>query len=103
MLATVLDMYDNQLATNLSTTCNRLVVSKLSQAMRTHSDIGLLSIRGQLVMHQCLHHVYIFSMWKIYIHDVNIDASQADRVWKWTARINKVAADGVTQEQIHIF
>ena len=29
------------------------------------------SMRGHLVMHQCLHHVYI--------HDVNIDASQDDR------------------------
>ena len=27
---------------------------------------------------------------KIYIHDVNIDASQADRALNWTARINKV-------------
>ena len=31
-----------QLATSLLTTCNRLVVNKLSQAMRTHPDIGLL-------------------------------------------------------------
>ena len=46
------------------------------------------------------------SLWnntrKIYIHDVNIDASQADRALNWTARINKVV-DRVTQEQIHIF
>ena len=34
---------------------------------------------------------------KIYVHDVNIDASQADRALNWTARINKVA-DRVTQE-----
>ena len=34
--------FDNQLATSLLTTCNRLVVNKLSQAMRTHPDIGLL-------------------------------------------------------------
>ena len=34
---------------------------------------------------------------KIYIHDVNIDASQADRALNWTARINKVV-DRVTQE-----
>ena len=34
-------------------------------------------------MHQCLHHVYI--------HVVNIDASQDDRALNWTARINKVA------------
>ena len=33
----------------------------------------------------------------IYIHDVNIDASQADRALNWTARINKVV-DRVTQE-----
>ena len=33
----------NQLATSLLTTCNRLVVNKLSQAMRTHPDIGLLT------------------------------------------------------------
>ena len=32
--------FDNQLATSLLTTCNRLVVKKLSQAV--HSDIGLL-------------------------------------------------------------
>ena len=38
-------------------------------------------MRGQLVMHQRLHHVYI--------HDVNIDASQADRALNWTARITK--------------
>ena len=34
--------FDNQLATSLLTTCNRLAVNKLSQAMRTHPDIGLL-------------------------------------------------------------
>ena len=34
--------FDNQLATSLFTTCNRLVVNKLSQTMRTHPDIGLL-------------------------------------------------------------
>ena len=34
--------FDNQLATSLLTTCNRLVVNKLSQAMRTHPGIGLL-------------------------------------------------------------
>ena len=39
---------------------------------------------------------------KIYIHDVNIDASQADRALNWTARINKVI-DRATQEKIHIF
>ena len=36
---------DNQLATSLLTTCNELVVKKLSQAneaMQTHPDIGLL-------------------------------------------------------------
>ena len=36
--------FGNQLATSLSTTCNKLVVNKLSQAMRTHPDIGLLII-----------------------------------------------------------
>ena len=75
------------------------------------------SMCGQLVMHQCLHHVYIYiyiyiyMMYftsciyiyiftsciyiyiftsciyiYIYIHDVNIDASQADRALNWTAR-----------------
>ena len=34
--------FENQLATSLLTTCNRLVVNRLSQAMRTHPDIGLL-------------------------------------------------------------
>ena len=34
----------NQLATNLLTTCNRLVINKLSQTMRTHPDIGLLLV-----------------------------------------------------------
>ena len=38
----------------------------------------------------------------LYIHDVNVDASQADRALNWTARINKVV-ERVTQEQIHIF
>ena len=33
---------NNQLATSLLTTCNRLVVNKLSQAMPTHPDIWLL-------------------------------------------------------------
>ena len=33
---------DNQLTTSLLTTCNRVVVDKLSQAMRAHPDIGLL-------------------------------------------------------------
>ena len=47
-------------------------------------------MRGQLVMHQRLQ------------HDVNVDASQADRALNWTARINKVV-ERVTQEQIHIF
>ena len=37
------------------------------------------------------------NLWKIYIHDVNIDASQDDRGLNWTARINKVV-DRVTQE-----
>ena len=34
--------FGNQPATSLLTTCNRPVVNKLSQAVRTHSDIGLL-------------------------------------------------------------
>ena len=34
--------FDNQLVASLQTTCNRLVVDKLSQAMRAHSDIGFL-------------------------------------------------------------
>ena len=34
---------------------------------------------------------------KIYIHDVNIYASQADRALNWTVRINKIV-DRVTQE-----
>ena len=34
--------FGNQLATSLWTTCNRLVVNKLLQVMRPHSDIGLL-------------------------------------------------------------
>ena len=34
--------FDNQLATSLLTAFNTLVVNKLSQAMRTHPDIGLL-------------------------------------------------------------
>ena len=36
------------------------------------------------------------------LHDVNVDASQADRALNWTARINKVV-ERATQEQIHIF
>ena len=32
--------FDNQLETSLFTTCNRLVVNKLSQAMQTHPDVG---------------------------------------------------------------
>ena len=39
---------------------------------------------------------------KIYIHDVNVDVSQADRSLNWIACINKVV-ERVTQEQIHIF
>ena len=34
--------FDNQHATSLLTTCNRLVVNKLSQGVRAHPDIGLL-------------------------------------------------------------
>ena len=34
--------FDNQLATIPLTTCNRLAINKLSQAMGTHPDIGLL-------------------------------------------------------------
>ena len=34
--------FDNKLAANLLTACNRLVINKLSQAMGTHPDIGLL-------------------------------------------------------------
>ena len=33
--------FDDQLATSLLTTCNRLVLGELSQAMRTHPDISL--------------------------------------------------------------
>ena len=33
--------FDNQLAISLLTTCNRLVVNKLSQAVRTHPDIEI--------------------------------------------------------------
>ena len=36
--------FDNQLATSLLTSGNILVVNKLSQAMQTHRDIGLLII-----------------------------------------------------------
>ena len=35
---------DNQFATNLLKTCDRLILNKLSQAMRTHPDIGLLQV-----------------------------------------------------------
>ena len=34
--------FDNQLATSLLTTCNRIIVNKVSPAMRTHPDIGSL-------------------------------------------------------------
>ena len=34
--------FDNQFATSLLTTFNNFAVNKLSQAMRTHPDIGLL-------------------------------------------------------------
>ena len=34
--------FDDELAASLFTNCCRLVVNKLSQAMRTHPDIGLL-------------------------------------------------------------
>ena len=34
--------FDNQLATSLLTTCNRLAVNKLSQVMRMHPDIQLI-------------------------------------------------------------
>ena len=34
--------FDNQLAITLLTTCNRIDINKLSQAMRTYPDIGLL-------------------------------------------------------------
>ena len=34
--------FDNQLASSLFTTCNRLVVNKLSQAMQMHPEIRLL-------------------------------------------------------------
>ena len=46
--------------------------------------------------------IYIHDIHHVYIHDVNVDASQADRALNWTARINKVV-ERVTQEQIHIF
>ena len=36
--------FGNQLATSLFTNCNRLIVNKLSQAMRTHPDLGLLTM-----------------------------------------------------------
>ena len=45
-----------------------------------------------------IYYVYIYLLFrKIYIHDANIDAPQADRALNWTARINKVV-DRVTQE-----
>ena len=34
--------FENQLSTSLLTTCNKLAINKLSQAMRTHPAIGLL-------------------------------------------------------------
>ena len=34
--------FDDPLTTSLLATCNRFVVNKLSPAMRTHPDIGLL-------------------------------------------------------------
>ena len=36
-------LFDNQLATSLLTTSNRLVDNKLSQARQTHPDIGLFT------------------------------------------------------------
>ena len=45
MVSLWIKSFKNQLAAILLTTCNglvRLVVNKLSQAMRTHLDIGLL-------------------------------------------------------------
>ena len=47
-----------------------------------------------------INHVYIGNhtyIGKYIIHDVKIDALQADRALNWTARINKVV-DRVTQE-----
>ena len=38
---------DNQLASSLLTTCNRFVIIKLEQAIRTHPDIGLMTARQQ--------------------------------------------------------
>ena len=54
---------------------------------------------GQLVMHNVdIMYIYFpIYIRKIYIHDVNIDASQADRALNWTAHINKVVGR-VTQE-----
>ena len=40
--STLITSSDNQLATSLLTTCNRLFVNKLSQAMRTPPGINLL-------------------------------------------------------------
>ena len=40
--------FSNQLETSLLTTCNRLVVNMLSQAMWMHSDIGLLALLYQV-------------------------------------------------------
>ena len=34
--------FENQLSTSLLTTCNKLAINKLSQAMRTHPAIGFL-------------------------------------------------------------
>ena len=41
--------FGNQLTTSLLTTCDRLVVNKLSQAMRTHPHIGLLIVYESVV------------------------------------------------------
>ena len=41
---------------------------------------------------------FLANLRKIYIHDVNIDASQADRALNWTARNQYKVVDRLTQE-----
>ena len=83
--------FDNQLATSLLITCNRLVVNKWSQAMRTYPDIGLLITRllqdvNRLVTTCAFLDVYNVILTKTFAHAryfINEDFC-ANNSTKWT-------------------
>ena len=63
--------FDNQLVISLLTTWNKLVVNKLSQAVRTHPDIGLLITT---LLQDVNRLVATFAFLAVYIKNLNTES-----------------------------